>query len=160
MPQISSIAYQPRDRHYDDPLSDFIRVPVEAATLVANHGLDGDRKAGHNKTRQVNLLSAEWLAARAAEGYRAEPGQFGEQLIIDGLAVETLPPGTMLAVGPQAILSITKGRTGCDRLEAAQGKSIAALGPIGALVRVVVGGPIRVGDAVRVLEPAADTVAS
>ena len=160
MSHIVSIAYQPLGRRYTNRLGDYIRVPVESATLVADHGIDGDQKAGHTKSRQVNLLSAEWLAARAAEGYRAEPGQFGEQLIIDGLAVETLPPGTMLAVGPQAILSITKGRTGCDRLEAAQGKSIAALGAIGALVRVVVGGPIRVGDAVRVLEPAADTLAS
>jgi MOSC domain-containing protein YiiM len=158
MSQIISIAYQPLGRRYTNRLGDYIRVPVDAATLLANHGIDGDQKAGHSKTRQVNLLSAEWLAARAAEGYRAEPGQFGEQIIIDGLAVETLSPGTLLAVGPQAILGITKGRTGCDRLEAAQGKSIAGLGPIGALARVVMGGPIRVGDTVRVLEAAADKV--
>jgi MOSC domain-containing protein YiiM len=158
MSQIISIAYQPLGCRYTNRLGDYIRVPVDAATLLADHGIDGDQKAGHSKTRQVNLLSAEWLAARAAEGYRAEPGHFGEQLIVDGLAVETLSPGTLLAVGPQAILSITKGRTGCDRLEAAQGKSIAGLGPIGALARVVVGGPIRVGDAVRVLEAAADKV--
>ena len=159
MPQISSIAYQPRDRHYDDPLSDFIRVPVEAATLVADYGLDGDQKAGHNKTRQVNLLSAEWLAARAAEGYRAAPGQFGEQMIVEGLAVETLPPGTLLAFGPTAILSITKGRTGCERLQAVQPRPTTGLGPIGVLARVVMGGPIRVGDAVAVLEPAGERAA-
>ena len=159
MPQITSIAYQPRDRTYDDPLSDYIRVPVETATLVANHGLDGDRKAGHNKTRQVNLLSAEWLAARAAEGYRAGPGQFGEQLIVEGLAVETLPAGTMLALGPEAIIAITKGRTGCERLQAVQPRPTTGLGPIGVLARVVMGGPIRVGDAVRVLEPAAERAA-
>jgi len=160
MPQITSIAYQPRDRHYADPMSDYIRVPVEAATLVADHGIDGDRKAGHNKTRQVNLLSAEWLAARAAEGYRAAPGEFGEQLIVAGLAVETLPAGTMLALGPQAILTITKGRTGCERLQAVQPRPTGGLGPIGVLARVVMGGPIRVGDAVRVLEPAAGQVVS
>ena len=159
MPQITSIAYQPRDRHYDDSMSDFIRVPVEAAMLVADHGIDGDRKAGHNKTRQVNLLSAEWLAARAAEGYRAAPGQFGEQLIIAGLAVETLPAGTLLAIGPQAILAITKGRTGCERLQAVQPRPTTILGPIGALARVVTGGPIGVGDEVAVLEPAGEQAA-
>ena len=159
MPQLISIAYQPRDRAYDDPMSDFIRVPVETATLVANHGLEGDQKAGHNKTRQVNLLSAEWLAARAAEGYRAGPGQFGEQIIIEGLAVETLPAGTLLAIGPEAIIAITKGRTGCERLQAVQPKPTTGLGPIGALARVVMGGPIRVGDTVRVLEAAGDQAA-
>ena len=159
MPQITSIAYQPLDRHYVDPMSDYIRVPVEAATLVANHGLDGDQKAGHNKTRQVNLLSAEWLAARAAEGYRAAPGQFGEQIIVEGLAVETLPAGTMLALGSQAILTVTKGRTGCDRLLAVQSRPTAGLDPIGVLARVVMGGPIRVGDTVAVLEPAGERAA-
>ena len=158
MSQIISIAYQPLDRRYADRLGDYIRVPVDTATLVADHGIDGDQKAGHNKSRQVNLLSAEWLAARAAEGYRAEPGQFGEQIVVAGLAVETLPPGTMLGIGPTAILAVVKGRTGCDRLEAAQGKSIAGIDPIGTLVRVVMGGSIHVGDTVRVLKPAAGTV--
>ncbi len=159
MSQIVSITYQPRDRRYTDRLGDYIRVPFAAAMLVADHGIDGDQKAGHNKSRQVNLVSAEWLSARAAEGYRAAPGQFGEQIIVAGLAVETLPPGTRLALGPQAILTITKGRTGCDRLEAAQGKSIADLGPSGSLARVVMGGPMQVGDMVRLLE-VADKVTS
>ena len=158
MSQIVSITYQPRDRRYTDRLGDYIRVPFASAMLVADHGIDGDQKAGHNKSRQVNRVSAGWLSARAAEGYRAAPGQFGEQIIVAGLAVETLPPGTRLALGPQAILTITKGRTGCDRLEAAQGKSIADLGPIGALARVVMGGPIQVGDMVRLLA-VADKVA-
>lgn len=156
MAQLISIVYQPRDRRYADPMGDFIRVPLESARLVADHGIDGDRKAGHNATRQLNLLSRDWLAARAEQGYRTEPGQFGEQLIVDGLAVETLPPGTILAIGDEAVIAITKGRTGCNRLEAAQGQSIAGLGPIGALARVVTGGLIRIGDAVRVVEMAAE----
>jgi MOSC domain-containing protein YiiM len=159
MAHVSSIVYQPLDREYDDRMGDYIRVPVESAALIADHGIDGDRKAGHNQTRQLNLLSSEWLAARDGEGYRAGPGQFGEQIIVSGLAVETLPAGALLALGPEAIIAITKGRTGCDRLEAAQGKSIAGLGPIGALARVVMGGPIRVGDEVRVLQPEAERAA-
>lgn len=160
MAQIVSIVYQPLDREYEDPMGDYIRVPVASADLIANHGIAGDRKAGHNKTRQVNLLSAEWLATRAAEGYRAGPGQFGEQIIVGGLAVETLPAGTMLAIGPEAILAVTKGRTGCDRLQAAQPQPTAHLDPIGVLTRVVMGGPIRVGDEVRVLQPEAAAVAA
>ena len=73
-----------------------------------------------------------------------------------GLAVETLPAGTLLAIGPEAIIAITKGRTGCERLQAVQPMPTAKLSPIGALARVVMGGPIRVGDAVRVLEPAGE----
>lgn len=160
MAQITSIVYQPIGREYSDPMGDYIREPFESAVLIANHGIDGDQKAGHNKTRQVNLLSDEWLAARAREGYRTGPGQFGEQLIVDGLAVETLPPGTLLGLGPQAILVVTKGRSGCNRLAAAQGQPTAHLDPIGVLTRVVMGGTIRVGDAVTVLETADAPVAA
>ncbi len=154
MAHIVHIGFQPLDRDYENRLGDFIRVPVDSALLLADHGIRGDRKAGHNPERQVNLLAREWLAARAREGYRAGPGQFGEQIVVGGLAVEALAPGTLLALGEEAVLAITKARTGCDRLAAAQGKPIAGLGPIGVLARVVNGGRIYVGDAVRVLQPA------
>lgn len=153
MAHISSIVYQPTDREYADGQTDFIRVPVERIELIAGKGLRGDRKAGRNPDRQVNILSAEWLDMAGARGYRAGPGQFGEQLIVSGLDVAALPPGARLRLGPAAVLEIVKGRTGCERLEAAQGQSIAGLGPIGALARVIEGGAIRVGDPVAVLEP-------
>ncbi len=153
MAYIVHIGFQPFDRDYEDRQGDYIRVPVDSALLVAGHGIRGDRRAGRNEARQINLIAEEWLAARAKEGYRAGPGQFGEQIIVGGLAVETLPPETLLAVGEVAILAVSKGRTGCDRLVAAQGKSIAGLGPIGVMTRVVQGGRIYVGDEVRVVQP-------
>ena len=107
---------------------------------------------------QIIQLSTGWLATAAAKVYRAAPGQFGEQLIVDGIDLVALPPGTRLQLGPAAVLEIVKGRTGCSRLEAAQGKSIAGLGPIGVLARGVIGGPIRHGDPVAVLEPAASFI--
>jgi MOSC domain-containing protein YiiM len=154
MAEIYSIVYQPLDREYDGRNDDYIRDPLAEAELVAGHGIRGDRKAGHNLNRQVNLLSRAWLAMAAERGYRTEPGQFGEQIIVEGLDLIALPPGTRLQLGDTALLEIVKGRTGCERLEAAQGKSIAGLGPIGVLARVVSGGPIRVGDPVAVLEVA------
>ncbi len=150
MAHLISIVYQPIGREYDDPYGDFMREPLEQAELVVDHGLRGDRKAGHNPNRQVNLLSADWLAAAAAQGYRAGPGQFGEQLIVAGLELIDLLPGARLLLGDAAVLEIVKGRTGCDRLEAAQGKSIKGLGPIGVLAHVIEGGHIRLGDPVVV----------
>lgn len=154
MAHLSSIVYQPRTHKYAAGEKDFMRLPLETSELVAGKGLRGDKKAGRNADRQVNLLSTAWLAAAAAVGYRAAPGQFGEQLIIDGLDLIALPPGTRLTLGEAAVLEIVKARNGCTRLEAAQGRSIAGLGPVGVLARVIAGGPIRVGDPVAVLEPA------
>jgi MOSC domain-containing protein YiiM len=156
MPTIFSIVHHPLDRQYENRDGDYIRVPLQEAQLLEGHGIDGDQKAGHHPDRQLNLLSKEWLEAVHPKGYHTEPGQFGEQIILEGVAVEALEPGARLQLGRAAVIEITKLRTGCERLEAAQGQSIRGLGPLGALARVISGGAIRVGDGVLVLEPAAD----
>ena len=136
-------------------LDSFIRIPVETARLIAGHGIEGDDKAGRNPRRQINLLSYEWLAARREEGYKTGPGEFGEQLIIEGLAVEDLERGDRLQIGDEACIEITMARTGCIRLEAAQGVSSKLLrGNIGMLAKVVTGGTINVGNPVSLLERA------
>lgn len=153
MSEIYSIVYQPRDREYDERMGDFIREPLREATLVSGHGIDGDRKAGLNEKRQLNILSLEWLEGLRPLGYRTEPGSFGEQIIVKGLPLETLQPGDRLRVGGEALLEITKPRTGCIRLEAAQGQSNAAFnGQVGMMARVVDGGVVRVGDKVEIAD--------
>ena len=154
MPTIHSIVYQPVGQEYTGPIKDYNRVPAEQAHLVAGHGIAGDQKAGHHPARQINLLSREWLQRLAPVGYRTEPGQFGEQIVVSGLAVESLAPGVCLQLGSEARIEITKARTGCERLEAAQGLTIQGLGSIGVLAKVVTGGTIRVGDPVTVLASA------
>lgn len=152
MSQIHSIVYQPKDQAYGERLDHYIRVPLEAATLIAGHGIEGDDKAGRNPRRQLNLLSYEWLMEREKEGYKTKPGSFGEQLVIEGLAVENLQPGDRLQIGDEACIEITFPRTGCERLEAAQGISNKLLrGHIGMLAKVLTGGLIRVGDSVKVV---------
>jgi MOSC domain-containing protein YiiM len=154
MAQIYSIVYQPLDQEYPEGhFGDFLRLPLETAELIADHGIDGDRKAGHNRQRQLNILSYEWLQVRKREGYRADPGQFGEQLVVRGLDVLQLQPGERLQLGPLAVVEITKGRTGCLRLATAHGQDeLLQLGEIGVMARVITGGPITLGDPVLVLE--------
>lgn len=150
MPSIVSIVFQPNHRTPSDRLDRFDREPLESAQLVAGHGIEGDRKAGRNPNRQVNLLSREWVEALGARGYKTGAGEWGEQVVVSGIAVEMLAAGTLLAVGPDAVLEVVKPRSGCVRLEAAQGKSIEGVGPIGTLTRVITGGRIAVGDPVVV----------
>jgi len=150
MASIYSIVYQ--DQGYVERQGSFSRVPIQQARLIVGHGIEGDRKAGHDPVRQVNLLSHEWLMTLQPKGYKTEPGQFGEQIILSDLAVESLEPGVRLQLGNEAQIEITKLRTGCARLEAAQGQPIEGIGHIGALAQVIVGGSIRVGDTVTILE--------
>ena len=152
MAHITSIVYQPREYPEGTHESDYIREPLQTATLIAKHGIEGDLKAGHHPERQLNILNQEWLDRAAQKGYKTAPGQFGEQIIITGMELLELSPGTRLQIGDQAVIEVVKGRTGCTRFEAAQGKQIGDLGALGILARVITGGEIAVGDSVSVVE--------
>ena len=149
MAKIRSIVLQPVEKEYEDGRFDyFIRDAVDSADLVANHGIQGDRKAGKNPRRQLNLLSVDWLNEQAKLGYKTAPGEFGEQLIVEGLDLLALPRGTTLQLGNTAVIQINGPRDGCTRLEAAQGKTGLAGEPIGVLATVLAGGKIQIGDLV------------
>lgn len=151
MASIVSIVYQPagQDRHRS--ANCFLRMALAEATLRTGHGIEGDAKAGRHPLRQLNLLSQEWLSERAQEGFDTTPGAFGEQIVIQGIAVEALQPGDHLQLGAEAEIEITQPRSGCRKLQAVQGMGTeAAWDQVGVLARVITGGTIRIGDSVCV----------
>ncbi|MCC7360776.1 MAG: MOSC domain-containing protein [Anaerolineales bacterium] len=150
IPHLVSIAYSPAAGDTQPP-DHYQRVPVTHAALTVAGGLAGDRK-GRHPDRQLNVMTREVLDALAAEGYHTAPGQMGEQLVVSGLNLNALAPGDRVQLGPQAIIEIIKPRTGCDRFEAIQKLTRRqAAGRMGQMCRVIVGGPLAVGDDVRVL---------
>lgn len=131
--------------------------PVVAAEAVATRGLAGCRHAEKpaGGKRQVLLMDE---ASPAALGL--VPGQMKENIVIAGLPLESLPPGQRLAVGG-AILELTEPAEPCERLEAIRpGLKQEAWGRRGQLARVVSGGPIALGDGVRLLAAAAEPAAA
>lgn len=153
MSKIFSIVYQPKDKPYGTHIGDYIRDPLPRVTLIADHGIEGDVKAGKNRNRQLNLISLSWLEHLIPLGYRTEPGQFGEQIIVEDMEIDGLQPGDQLQIGGTAVIEITKPRTGCERLQAAQGLSRDPFNNlVGQLAKVIVGGEIQVGDEVIQVE--------
>jgi MOSC domain-containing protein YiiM len=149
MPEVVSIVYTPSPAA-PRPQDRYERVPAERVRLVENRGIDGDAK-GRPGERQINVMCAEALAELAAEGFQTRPGELGEQIVIAGVPAADLVPGARLQLGA-AVVEVTLPRTGCDRFEFIQGKSKQAVkGRLGVLVRVVTGGEVAVGDAVRVV---------
>jgi MOSC domain-containing protein YiiM len=147
MSELVSIVYRPMDANLSE--TGYTRVPLPQAELSEAYGIQGDAKGG-GPDRHLNLMAAETLQALAREGFRTEPGQMGEQLVIAGLAIDALPAGARLQIGARACIEVVEPRTGCGKLERHQGKlRQEASGRLGVMARVVAGGPIRVGDPVR-----------
>lgn len=148
MGTIASIVYRPEQLH---PKDHFSRVPLQTANLVEGKGIEGDRK-GDNPARQLNIMTRETLDALAAEGFKTQPGQMGEQIVVSGVDVNTLPEGAQIQIG-DAVVEVYKPRTGCDRFEAIQGlPPKQAANRLGVIAGVIKSGTIHVGDEVTVLE--------
>lgn len=147
MAHIKSICYSPTKTTHDEPYH-YTRVPVEQVTLITNFGIEGDAKGKKDSDRQLNIMSADHVEALGKEGYKAAPGELGEQIIVSGLIVEELAPGTIIQLG-DAEVEVIELRTGCGWFEKIQTLP-RAKDRMGVMARVRSGGGIRVGDAVSV----------
>lgn len=128
---------------------------ITGGVLVENFGLEGDAHGG-NWHRQVSLLSQDRIDAFNARGAGVIPGAFGENLAVAGLELRTLPVGCRLRVGDRALLEITQiGKTCHSSCEIAQRMGECIMPKEGIFARVLRGGPVAVGDEVRVVWRAA-----
>jgi MOSC domain-containing protein YiiM len=124
---------------------------VPAARLLAEHGLEGDAHA-EGGCRQVSLLSLASIHKMVARGAAVAPGDFAENLTVDGLEVMSLPVGTRLRAGPEALLEITQIGKVCHKGCAIREQVGDCVMPReGVFARVLQEGLVKVGDAIEVL---------
>lgn len=88
-----------------------VKHPVESINIIENFGLEGDAHAG-SWHRQVSLLAAEKVAAFNARGGDAKVGDFGENILVEGLDLRYLPVGTLLKC-EDVVLCITQIGKNC-----------------------------------------------
>jgi len=149
MNRLVSIVYKPQDASLNP--DGYTRLPLSSAQLVAGHGIEGDTKGG-GTTPHVNIMSAHVMASLAEEGFLTQPGQLGEQLIVEGLDVNTLSAGDRLQIGAEACVEIVEPRTGCGKFEKYQEKlRQEASGRLGMIAKVVTSGAIALGDDVSIV---------
>ena len=79
---------------------------INEALLKENHGIEGDAHAG-NWHRQVSLLSAEKIEEFRSKGAQVDFGAFGENLVVEGFDLRSLPVGTRFAIG-DTLLELTQ----------------------------------------------------
>lgn len=127
------------------------KVNVHSANVIEDFGLENDAHAG-KWHRQVSLLSYEKIEAFKAKGAPVEEGAFGENLIVQGIDLKSLPIGTKLQCN-EVVLEVTQiGKqchSGCEIFKI-MGDCI--MPREGIFTKVLHGGVVSEGDSIEIME--------
>lgn len=120
--------------------------------LVADYGLEKDAHAGPGH-RQISLLALESVRIMEEKGLNLEAGDFGENVVTQGLDLKELRLGTRLKIGKDTLLEVTQiGKECHDRCAIYYQAGDCIMPREGIFTRVLVGGQVRVGDKIEILE--------
>ncbi len=155
----------------------FTKERRDVIRLLAGLGVEGDAHAGETvkhrsrvaqdptqpNLRQVHLMPRELFDELAGQGFDVAPGQLGENITTTGLDLLGLSAGTLLRIGPEAVVEVTGLRNPCLQIDLfrsgllsqvayrdEEGRVIRKAGIMGV---VVAGGPVRPDDAITVERP-------
>jgi len=124
---------------------------VGEGILVPDHGLDGDAHAG-KWHRQVSLLAIESIRKMQEKGLGVGPGDFAENITTEGIDLVSLPVGTKLRLGEEAIGEVTQiGKKCHTRCAVYYYAGDCVMPREGIFIKVLKGGRIKVGDKIEVL---------
>ncbi|MBQ3431833.1 MAG: MOSC domain-containing protein [Clostridia bacterium] len=125
---------------------------IPEGKLIENFGFEGDAHAG-NWHRQVSLLAKESI--EKSKGMRTDGlchGMFAENITTEGITLYTLPVGTRLQIGEEAVIEITQIGKECHdgcAIKELVGKCI--MPKEGIFGKVLHGGTVKENDTIIVL---------
>lgn len=123
---------------------------VEKAALIENWGIEKDAHGG-TWHRQVSLLSLEKIEEFQKKGAQIDFGAFGENLIIEGFDLRTIPVGTKIQIGT-TLLELTQiGKECHSHCQIYKTMGDCIMPREGVFAKVITGGTIRPGDQVQLL---------
>jgi len=122
--------------------------PVTEATAISAQGLEGDRSCRADNPRQVLVMDQETL-----DNLELKPGQIKENITITGLDLSQAKAGEVFFIGDSVTMEIVGECKPCGKMDAIRpGLQERLGGRRGMLATVINGGPLKVGDPIR-LEP-------
>ncbi|MFN3468042.1 MAG: MOSC domain-containing protein, partial [Candidatus Brocadiales bacterium] len=80
---------------------------VGEVRLIEDYGIEKDAHAGPGH-RQVSLLALESADTMRAKGLDIDSGDFGENIVTEGVCLKDLSLGTRLRIGKESLLEITQ----------------------------------------------------
>ena len=121
--------------------------PLNSARVIQDFGLEADHHARAGSERQLLLIEEETLQA-----LNLRIGEVRENLTTRGVVLTGLDNGSILRIGSEVRLRITKPCLPCSRMdEIRAGLQRELDGRRGVLARVESGGTVSVGDPIRIL---------
>ena len=134
------------------PARGTVKRPAEKALLVKGHGLEGDAHAG-KWHRQVSLLSYDSVQEFNRKGGGVTDGDFGENILVEGIDLKALPVGSLLRIGTAVLRTTQIGKECHSDCEIRQRTGDCIMPREGIFAEVLEGGEIRAGDAVTAEPP-------
>lgn len=122
---------------------------IHSAKFIENYGIENDAHAG-NWHRQVSLLSYEKIEDFRKRGANVKDGDFGENLIVEGIDFRNCPIGTQFLCG-DVVLELTQIGKECHNgcaIYKAMGDCI--MPREGVFTKVLHGGTISEGDDLKI----------
>ncbi len=127
--------------------------PIDEGMLEKDFGLVGDAHAGCIPNRQVSLLAVASIDKMRHQGLELHPGDFAENITVEGMDLCQLPIGTRLTVGKDVLLEISQIGKECHTACAIRRQVGQCIMPEeGVFARVLRGGQVRPGDEIALKE--------
>jgi MOSC domain-containing protein YiiM len=125
--------------------------PVSEALLRTEYGIEGDAHASSEWHRQVSLLALESIKKMQELGLDVKPGDFAENITTEGIDLISLPVGTHVTIGDGIEAEVSQIGKECHTRCAIYYQAGDCVMPKeGIFVRILKGGKVKVGDAIRV----------
>jgi len=125
---------------------------VGMCKLIENFGLEGDAHAG-KWHRQVSLLARESADIMRKKGVNIKDGDFGENIVTEGIELKSLPVGTILKIDKNIIMRVTQiGKVCHDRCAIYYAAGDCIMPREGVFAEILTGGTIKAGDEIVILE--------
>tara|TARA_B100001964_G_scaffold230025_1_gene283008 strand:- start:333 stop:887 length:555 start_codon:yes stop_codon:yes gene_type:complete len=119
---------------------------IKRCKLLEGHGLEGDAHAG-DWHRQISLLSKEGRKAMEDKGAKLDSGDFGENLLTEGVDYSGIEVGNELRLGKEALVRVTQiGKECHDKCNIYYQVGDCIMPREGIFAEVLKGGEIKVND--------------
>ncbi len=114
--------------------------------LIENYGLEGDAHAG-SWHRQISLLSIEGRLVMENKGIKLDAGDFGENVLTEGVDFANIVVGNELRLGGDALVRVTQiGKECHDRCNIYYQVGDCIMPREGIFAEVLKGGEIKIDD--------------